>query len=147
MLGLAAAAERAGVQIFEQSAAVRYQEQGSRVIIESAQGKVTAGALVLAVNVYLGDLDKNLSRRIIPVGTFMVATEPLGERAQALIPSGVCVTDNQFILDYFRLTPDGRLLFGGGCTYLGGTPSDIPAAMRPALATRPLPGVAVCGVG
>ncbi len=133
VFGLATAAESAGVQIYEQTAVVRYQEEGNRVTIESEKGKVTAGALVLAANVYLGDLDKNLSRRIIPVGTFMVATEPLGERAQALIPSGVCVTDNQFILDYFRVTPDERLLFGGGCTYLGGTPRDIPAAMRPAL--------------
>jgi len=133
VLGLAEVAERYEIQIFEQTAGVRYQEQGNRVAIETSNGKVTAEALVLAANVYLGDLDKKLSRRIIPVGTFMVATEPLGERAQALIPSGVCVTDNQFILDYFRVTPDERLLFGGGCTYLGGTPSDIPAAMRPAL--------------
>ena len=133
VFGLAAAAERAGVQIYEQSAALRYQEQGNHITIDSVKGKVTADALVLAANVYLGDLDKKLSRRIIPVGTFMVATEPLGERAKALIPSGVCVTDNQFILDYFRVTPDERLLFGGGCTYLGGTPRDISAAMRPAL--------------
>jgi len=133
VLGLAAAAERAGVQIYEQSAVVRYQQHGNRVNIETGKGKVTADALVLAANVYLGDLDTTLSRRIIPVGTFMVATEPLGERAQSLIPSGVCVTDNQFILDYFRLSADGRLLFGGGCTYLGGTPRDIPSAMRPSL--------------
>jgi gamma-glutamylputrescine oxidase len=133
VLGLAAAVERAGVQIYEQSAAVRYQERGSHVTVESAQGRVSADALVLATNVYLGDLDKDLSRRIIPVGTFMVATGPLGDLAQVLIPSGVCVTDNQFILDYFRVSSDGRLLFGGGCTYLGGTPRDIPAAIRPAL--------------
>ncbi len=133
VLGLAAAAERAGVLIYEQSAALRYQQHGNRVTIETGKGKVTADALVMAANVYLGDLDKNLSRRIIPVGTFMVATEPLEEIAQSLIPSGVCVTDNQFILDYFRLSADGRLLFGGGCTYLGGTPRDIQKAMRPSL--------------
>jgi glycine/D-amino acid oxidase-like deaminating enzyme len=133
LLGLAAAAERAGVQIYEQSAAVRYQQYENRVTVETEKGKVTADALILAANVYLGDLDKKLSRRIIPVGSFMVATEPLGERAQSLIPSGVCVTDNQFILDYFRMSADGRLLFGGGCTYLGGTPRDIPKAMRPSL--------------
>ena len=133
VLGLAAAAERAGVQIYEQSAALRYQPHGNRITIETGTGKVTADALVLAANVYLGDLDKKLSRRIIPVGTFMVATAPLGKQAQSLIPSAVCVTDNQFILDYFRVTPDERLLFGGGCTYLGGAPRDIPAAMRPSL--------------
>ena len=133
VLGLAVAAERAGVQIYEQSAALRYQQHENRITIETGTGKVTADALVLSANAYLGDLDKNLSRRIIPVGTFMVATEPLAKQAQSLIPSGVCVTDNQFILDYFRVTPDERLLFGGGCTYLGGTPSDIPAAMLPSL--------------
>ncbi len=133
VLGLAGAAERSGVEIYEKSPAIHYQQHGNRVTIQTNNGKVTADALVLAANVYIGDLDKNLSRRIIPVGTFMVATEPLGDRAQSLIPSGVCVTDNQFILDYFRLSADGRLLFGGGCTYLGGTPKDIPKAMRPSL--------------
>ncbi|MGV8671098.1 FAD-dependent oxidoreductase, partial [Pseudomonas aeruginosa] len=49
------------------------------------------------------------------------------------LPRNCCVTDNQFVLDYFRLTPDHRLLFGGGCTYLGGMPSDIRAATRPYL--------------
>ena len=51
--------------------------------------------------------------------------------ARSLLPKNCCVTDNQFVLDYFRLTPDHRLLFGGGCTYLGGMPSDIRAATRP----------------
>jgi glycine/D-amino acid oxidase-like deaminating enzyme len=55
------------------------------------------------------------------------------EQATALLPSNVCVTDNQFVLDYFRRTPDNRLLFGGGCTYLGGMPKDIAAATRPFL--------------
>jgi len=133
VLGLADAAERAGVRIFEASAATDYRETGSRIRIATEKGEVSCGALVLACNVYLGELDRSLSRRILPVGTFMVATEPLGERAAKLVPSGACVTDNQFVLDYFRVTADQRLLFGGGCTYLGGMPRDIRAAMRPAL--------------
>ncbi len=59
---------------------------------------------------------------MLPVGTYQVATEPLGEeRAKSLLPRNCCVTDNQSVLDYFRLTPDHRLLFGGGCTYLRGS--------------------------
>ncbi|WP_374357792.1 NAD(P)/FAD-dependent oxidoreductase [Chitinimonas sp.] len=133
VLGLTAAAERLGVSIYEQSAAISHQSQGDRVVITTAQGSVRCDTLVLAANVYLGDFDRDRSRRILPVGTFMVATEPLGERGAKLVPSGACVTDNQFVLDYFRLSQDGRLLFGGGCTYLGGMPRDIKAAMRPAL--------------
>ncbi|MBV8658238.1 MAG: FAD-binding oxidoreductase [Burkholderiales bacterium] len=133
VLGLAAAAEGMGVRLFEQSPALGHVDHGHEVVVRTAHGQVRAGQLVLAANVYLGDLDRERSRRILPVGTFMVATAPLGDRARTLVPSGACVTDNQFILDYFRTTPDTRLLFGGGCTYLGGMPRDIPAAMRPAL--------------
>ncbi|WP_269530976.1 FAD-binding oxidoreductase [Chitinimonas sp. BJYL2] len=132
-LGLAAAAEAMGVVIHEHSPAIRHTQQGNQVIIDTENGRVRADALVLAANVYLGDLDRERSRRILPVGTFMVATEPLGERGAKLVPSRACVTDNQFVLDYFRLSSDGRLLFGGGCTYLGGMPRDIKAAMRPSL--------------
>ncbi|HEY9103990.1 FAD-binding oxidoreductase [Chitinimonas sp.] len=133
VLGLAEAAERAGAVIHEQSPALRHRQAGERIVVDTAVGRVRCDVLVLAANVYLGELDRERSRRILPVGTFMVATEPLGERAQQLLPSGACVTDNQFVLDYFRLSADQRLLFGGGCTYLGGMPRDIPAAMRPAL--------------
>ncbi|MBV8657500.1 MAG: FAD-binding oxidoreductase [Burkholderiales bacterium] len=133
VLGLAKAAEALGVRIFEQSPAMGYEDRGHEVVVNTVGGQVRAGKLVLAANVYLGEVDRDRSRRILPVGTFMVATAPLGDRAKALVPSGACVTDNQFILDYFRTTPDTRLLFGGGCTYLGGLPNDIPGAMRPAL--------------
>jgi glycine/D-amino acid oxidase-like deaminating enzyme len=95
---------------------------------------VKADVLVLACNAYLDELDPQLSSCILPVGTYQVATAPLTpEQATALLPSNVCVTDNQFVLDYFRRTPDNRLLFGGGCTYLGGMPKDIAAATRPFL--------------
>lgn len=134
LLGLAQAAEKLGVQIYEQSAVTSYREVGEGVRLSTGNGTVLCDQLVLACNVYLGDLDRDRSRRILPVGTFQVATEPLGaERAAELIPSRACVTDNQFVLDYFRTTPDHRLLFGGGCTYLGGTPKDIAKALQPAL--------------
>lgn len=93
-----------------------------------------ADVLVLACNAYVDRLDPGLSRRLLPVGTYQVATAPLDpELARSLLPRNNCVIDNQFVPDYFRLSPDGRLLFGGGCTYLGGIPADIAAATRPHL--------------
>ena len=81
------------------------------------------------------ELDAGLRSRILPVGTYMIATEPLdaalGEAlAGELLPSNHAVSDNQFILDYFRLSGDRRLLFGGKCTYTGRTPSNLKESMR-----------------
>ncbi|GGP21567.1 NAD(P)/FAD-dependent oxidoreductase [Silvimonas iriomotensis] len=130
--GLAAAIETAGGLIHEQTRALSWKEDGSGYRVQTASGEIRCAALVLACNAYIDQLDPGLSQRLLPVGTYQVATAPLGEAlARALLPRNCCVTDNQFILDYFRLTPDHRLLFGGGCTYLGGMPSDIRAATRP----------------
>ncbi|WP_095083343.1 FAD-binding oxidoreductase [Pseudomonas sp. Irchel s3h17] len=133
-LGLAAAIERAGGCIFEQSKALSYREEGGEYRVTTERGSVRADVLVLACNAYLDQLDPQLASRVLPVGTYQVATAPLpAGQASALLPGNVCVTDNQFVLDYFRRTPDNRLLFGGGCTYLGGMPRDIAAATRPFL--------------
>ena len=133
-LGLAEAFVRAGGQIFEQSRALSQDVHGDGYRVRTGQGSVQADTLVLACNTYIDRLEPRLARRILPVGTYQIATEPLGaERAEALLPRNACVTDNQFVLDYFRRTPDHRLLFGGGCTYLGGLPKDMAAATRPFL--------------
>ena len=133
-LGLAAAIESAGGRIYEQSKALSYHPVGDRYVVETEQGRLRADVLVLACNAYLDQLDPQLASCVLPVGTYQVATAPLAPvLARALLPSNVCVTDNQFVLDYFRRTPDHRLLFGGGCTYLGGMPRDIGAATRPFL--------------
>lgn len=132
--GLAEAFVRAGGQIFEQSRALSQQAHAGGYRVNTEQGFVQADNLVLACNTYIDRLEPRLARRILPVGTYQVATAPLGaERAEALLPRNACVTDNQFVLDYFRRTPDHRLLFGGGCTYLGGLPQDMAAATRPFL--------------
>ena len=133
-LGLAEAFVRAGGQIFEQSRALSQDVHGDGYRVRTGQGSVQADTLVLACNTYIDRLEPRLARRILPVGTYQIATEPLGaERAEALLPRNACVTDNQFVLDYFRRTPDNRLLFGGGCTYLGGIPKDVASATRPYL--------------
>ncbi|KAF1052324.1 MAG: Gamma-glutamylputrescine oxidoreductase [Stenotrophomonas maltophilia] len=132
--GLADAFERAGGRLFEQTRALRLRETGSGYEVSTERGDIRCASLVLACNACLDDLHPATSSRMLPVGTYQVATAPLGEdQARALLPRNCCVTDNQFVLDYFRLTPDHRLLFGGGCTYLGGMPEDIRAATRPYL--------------
>lgn len=132
--GLASAIEQAGGRIFEQSQVLGYEAMPGGYLARTAEGEVRADVLVLACNAYLDDLDTSLSRRVLPVGSYQVTTAELDPQlAQSLLPHDSCVIDNQFVPDYFRLTPDNRLLFGGGCTYLGGLPKDVPAATRPYL--------------
>ncbi|MBC9252963.1 FAD-dependent oxidoreductase [Pseudomonas alcaligenes] len=132
--GLANAIEAAGGQIFEQSQVLDYRETDAGFVARTAQGEVHGDVLVLACNAYIDRLDRTLSKRLLPVGSYQVATAPLDpELARSLFPRGTCAIDNQFVPDYFRVTPDNRLLFGGGCTYLGGIPADVPAATRPYL--------------
>ena len=131
---LAAAIERTGGQIFEQSQVLDYRETAAGFVARSAHGEVRSDVLVLACNAYIDRLDTRLRNRLLPVGSYQVTTAPLDpELAQSLLPHNSCVIDNQFVPDYFRLTPDHRLLFGGGCTYLGGIPKDVKAATRPYL--------------
>ena len=133
-LGLAAAIERAGGVIFEQSRVLAYRETPDGYVGNTQHGKVRAGTLVLACNAYIDRLDSELAARVLPVGTWQVATRRLEpELARSLLPRNSCVIDNQFVPDYFRVSPDHRLLFGGACTYLGGIPNDIGAAIRPSL--------------
>lgn len=116
-LGLADAAEAAGARIFENSA-VSAIETGAAPVAHTAGGTVRAKFLVLAGNAYLGGLASGLRRRIMPVGTYIVATEPLGEaRAAALLPTNLAVADLNFVISYFRLSADRRMLFGTGVSY------------------------------
>ncbi|WP_375741140.1 NAD(P)/FAD-dependent oxidoreductase [Pseudomonas boanensis] len=132
--GLAAAIEADGGHIYEQSQVLEYRETPTGYVARTAKGEVRGEVLVMACNAYVDRLDRQLSSRLLPVGSYQVATAPLDpELARSLLPRNSCVIDNQFVPDYFRLTPDHRLLFGGGCTYLGGLPKDVPAATRPYL--------------
>ncbi|MGC1333420.1 NAD(P)/FAD-dependent oxidoreductase, partial [Pseudomonas sp.] len=132
--GLASAIEQAGGQLFEQSQVLSYRRQGEGFVARTDLGEVSCDVLVLACNAYLDGLDRRISSRVLPVGSYQVATQALEPAlAQSLLPQNSCVIDNQFVPDYFRLTPDHRLLFGGGCTYLGGIPNDVARATRPYL--------------
>jgi gamma-glutamylputrescine oxidase len=128
--GLARAAERAGAKIYENSEVLRY-EDGPQVIVHTAQGMVRAGHLVLCGNAYIGAVAPSLSRRILGVGTYIIATEPLGEeRARSLLPGNAAIADINWILDYLRRSADHRLLFGGRVSYSAVQPPHLAESMR-----------------
>ncbi|CRI57360.1 NAD(P)/FAD-dependent oxidoreductase [Pseudomonas sp. CCOS 191] len=129
--GEARAAHGLGVRIFEQSPVLRI-EHGSTVTLHTARGKVRAQSLVLGCNAHLDELEPRLNGKVLPAGSYVVATEPLPEGlARTLIPQNMALCDQKVGLDYYRLTADNRLLFGGACHYSGRDPKDIGAYMRP----------------
>lgn len=135
-LGLARALQGAGGTVHEHTAVMNWQTQGAGVRIETAGGgKVSARQLVLCANIGIGEINttfsQHLARRILPVGTWVIATAPLAASvAQTLIPSNAAVCDNRVVLDYFRFSADHRLVFGGGCSYLGAaTPQGFAAGL------------------
>ncbi len=129
-LGLARAAGQAGVRIFEDSPATRI-ESGAQPGATTAGGRVRARYLVLACNGYLDRLERRIARRIMPINNYILATEPLGDdRAREIIRDDVAVSDTKFVIDYYRLSADKRLLFGGGETYRRAFPADIKGFVR-----------------
>ncbi len=130
-LGEAAVAHKLGVRIFENSAAQRI-EYGAKVKVHTASGLVRANNLVLCGNAHLAGLVPQLSGTVLPAGSYIIGTEQLSEaQAAQLIPGNRALCDQRVGLDYFRLSADRRLLFGGACHYSGRDPQDIAAYMRP----------------
>ncbi len=128
--GVARAAETAGAVIHENSQVLRY-EDGPQVRVHTEHGVVTASHLVLCGNAYIGRVAPRLSRRILGIGTYIIATEPLGEdRVRSLLPSNAAVADINWILDYFRRSDDHRMLFGGRVSYSSVQPRHLAEAMR-----------------
>ncbi|GAB5389661.1 MAG: FAD-binding oxidoreductase [Alphaproteobacteria bacterium] len=136
-LGLVQAAEAAGVRIFEGSPVVSVEDQGASkgVLVATARGSVRANQAVLAMNGYMSPkLNKQIGRKIMPVGTYVLATEPLGEdMAEELIPSDTAVADMWVNISYYRRTRDHRIIFGGGVNYSGMAKLDPPQKLVKAL--------------
>ncbi|MEJ6656752.1 MAG: FAD-binding oxidoreductase [Pseudomonas sp.] len=131
VLGEAAAVESLGGIIHEQSPVIRVQ-QGSTPVVHTEQGQVSAQFVVVAGNAYLGDLLPALSAKSMPCGTQVVATEPLPpDLAHSLLPQDYCVEDCNYLLDYYRLSADKRLIFGGGVVYGARDPANIESLIRP----------------
>ena len=130
-LGLARAAEQAGATIYE-GTRVTSVEVGPPAVIRTGRGTVRAKFLAIGGNAYLGRTVPQLYGRVMPVGSYMIATEALGEnRARALIRDGEAVANTKFIVDYFRLNSDFRMLFGGRASYSTLEPGNLGSFMRP----------------
>ncbi|WP_432464248.1 NAD(P)/FAD-dependent oxidoreductase [Agarivorans sp. QJM3NY_33] len=144
-LGLVKAAELAGVSVYEASKVTKI-EHGTKVTLSTAQGKVTCSHVVLACNAYMEGLNSKLESRVMPVGTYICATKPLGEeRIRSLIKNNMAVCDINFVLDYYRCSADHRMLFGGRVSYSGVQPRDLAKTMKqrmdwvfPQLANEPV---------
>jgi gamma-glutamylputrescine oxidase len=135
-LGLARAAQRAGASL-HQSSPVTGLEAASPARVRTAHGQVDAQYVVLAGNAYLaGDLVPGLRGKLMPVSNYIIATQPLdAERVAATLPRNDAVADANFVLDYYRLSADRRMLYGGQVSYDGRPPRRLPERMRRKLAT------------
>lgn len=129
-LGLARAAKRAGAKLYEQSRAIKV-EHGATMRVVTATGTISAKTVILAGNGYLHGIDDHTEARVMPLHNFILATEPLGDRARTLIPNREAAADSRFVVYYWRLSADNRLIFGGGETYGRTFPDDIKAFVRP----------------
>ena len=135
-IGLAQAAARAGVRIFEASPVQRI-DPGAKPVVHSDQGRVQADHVILACNGYLGGLEPKVAARVMPINNFIIATEPLGTRARDILAKPVAVADSRFVVNYWRLSDDNRLLFGGGESYGYRFPDIIRTVRKPMLQVYP----------
>jgi gamma-glutamylputrescine oxidase len=130
-LGLARAAETAGAALYEHSRVVRVAEGRGGGVETDGGGRVEAETVVLAGNGYLSGLDPDTEARVLPIRNYILATEPLSRaRCDGLIPNREAVSDSRFVVRYWRLSADGRMLFGGGETFGLGDPRDMKAFVR-----------------
>lgn len=130
-LGIARAAQQHGAQLHETSAATRISRVAAGWEVRTAAGSVAATAVVIAGNGYLRNLQPVVEARVMPINNFVLTTESLGrEAAERLVRHRLAVSDSRFVVYYFRITPDDRLLFGGGETYSYRLPKDISGIVR-----------------
>ncbi len=131
-LGEAKALEKLGGTIYEQTRVTHIDDIDTTPLVFTSAGQVRCKTLIICGNAYLGKSVPALAPRVMPVSTQVMATEPLSqELADALLPSDSCVEDVRYILDYYRLSADRRLLFGGGTVYGGKDPENVEAKLRP----------------
>jgi gamma-glutamylputrescine oxidase len=130
-LGIAAAAQKAGARISETTQALSYASEGGKAVIQTTQGSVRADFVLIAGDGYLDGLDREIEARVMPINNFILATEPIAEdRHRELLPGKEAASDSRFVVNYWRLTPDRRLLWGGGENYRPGFPADLKGFIR-----------------
>jgi gamma-glutamylputrescine oxidase len=128
VLGLAKAAEAAGVTIHEGSE-VHQIVHGTPAKVQTGTGQVTADHVLLAGNGYLPNIEGRVAAKVMPINSFICATAPLGDKAAEILTRDIAVADAKFVVNYYRLSEDKRLLFGGRESYSIGFPKDIPSAL------------------
>ncbi|MCY1649018.1 FAD-binding oxidoreductase [Caulobacter sp. SL161] len=139
--GMAAQARAAGAVIHERTRAQTWRPEGGKIVVETATGRVTCDRLILSGDGLLNRMAGPAQARVMPINNFIAVTAPLGALADEIIRSNAAVADSRFVVNYFRKTPDGRLLFGGGENYRPGFPRDIAGMVRKNLA-KVYPGLA-----
>ncbi|RJL08112.1 NAD(P)/FAD-dependent oxidoreductase [Paracoccus siganidrum] len=134
-LGMARLAESSGARIHEMSHVQRIDHgpAGGKSRVHCEQGLVVCDHVILAANGYLDGLDGHVAARVMPINNYIVATEPLGRSAPEILPGNVAVADTKFVVNYWRLDEERRLIFGGGETVSYRFPSDIAGVVRPHL--------------
>lgn len=134
VVGTGRAAARAGALICENTRVTRLTVEGGKIRLETPAGTVTAGRCLVAVNAYNDGLEPVSAARVMPIGSFIGATVPLGAESP-ILPGGESADDSRFVVRYFRKTKDGRLLFGGRELYSKGGGGNIAASIRRQIAT------------
>lgn len=129
-LGLARAAVGAGARLFERSRALRIEE-GAKARVVTAAGAVEADFVLECGDGLQDGLDRRVDTHVMPICNYIAATEPLGARAREIISNDAAVADSRFVVNYYRLSADGRLLFGGGESYRRGLRPNPGVFVRP----------------
>ena len=135
-IGLGNAAADAGAQIFGGSP-VHHITQGPQTVVQTDKGRVICDTVILATNGYSTGLTRQTAARVMPINNFIIATEALGADATKILTQNIAVADDRFVVNYWRLSDDGRLLFGGGESYGYRFPDIIPTVMKPLLRVYP----------
>jgi gamma-glutamylputrescine oxidase len=129
LVGTAKAAKEAGASLFENTKVTNLSTIGGKVIATTTTGTITAQKALIALNAYGGTLEPQSAAHIMPIGSFIGATEPLPDDTP-VIPGGESVDDSRFVVRYFRKTADNRLLFGGREVYSASSPAEIESGVR-----------------
>lgn len=131
-VGMARAAQSHGARLFEDAEVTALQRRSNAWEARTRSGAIRADKVVLACNGYLRGLSDDVAAHVMPINNFVAVTEPLGEeRAAALIRGGLAISDSRFVVHYYRMTREHRLLFGGGENYGYRFPRDIGEFVRP----------------
>lgn len=129
VVGTARVAANLGASLHENTKALSLTSENGQVVVRTPSGTIRAAKCLLAVNAYGGDLEPVSAAHVMPIGSFIGATVPLGDDSPVL-HGGESVDDSRFVVRYFRRSKDGRLLFGGREIYAVADPSDIHIHIR-----------------